>query len=831
MIKYLVPDGKHLPYTGEDGKPDHHLMGAAWAALHGGYRGNKYEGPDKEAAIAHLRRIYKEEGMTPPGEESSKAGNQILKLALDEVQAAIDKTNELLIGSGEVDWHTYEWKAKSTDGAIECRAAVAISPTATNELLFLPIGLHAITPVGGGIGRPIKVLVDRQAASAIEKQRATIMARTGKRVYFDFNHEDGPASFWPSSFFWRESDGVVAKGEWTASGRRAVDGKDFRAFSPVFHVDDKRKDPSRVVCKEEASPNMGGLVNDPAFKDLPLWAKNDPAAAGSNAGDTAKTTTHNNEGEVEMTAEELAALRAKQQELETKVENLTAVVAKNSEDETADAKLKAAQSELRATELELKTADLQAKNDDLQKEQTKRNRIAAEDAVKEAVKRGAILPKDVRTQESLKARATVDPSFIPVIAAMQGGGAPLGSRITGGAAFGGGGRPSIVNEDPIRVYGELAKVLAISARSSMHSEKADCAKEFAAIYAKEFAGGEANNNQRTRLLGCAVSSLDDAIKAGDVTDTNLGTLAGTLVTQRTLELLKFVFPALTRFTTDFSDQPVTFNQTVMTRIITVPTVQTYSTTSGWTDATAATTDVPVVLNSHKGVPITFNENILASTMRRLFDEFAPASAYALAKNIVDAIYANLTDANFTNNTVVASTSFVRANVVDIGIALDTRGVPLGLGQRTMLLWPAAFGNLLKDSALQYFIAFQQPRMLTEGVTDQSKAVVPVENFEIYSAPNMPSNNANLIGIGASRSALCVVTRTPNDYTSVLPGASFGNVQMVTDPDIGITVMQTQYVNHTLGTATSRISIMYGTAAGQTAAGQLIKAAAGTGSAR
>jgi hypothetical protein len=96
---------------------------------------------------------------------------------------------------------------------------------------------------------------------------------------------------------------------------------------------------------------------------------------------------------------------------------------------------------------------------------------------------------------------------------------------------------------------------------------------------------------------------------------------------------------------------------------------------------------------------------------------------------------------------------------------------------------------------------------------------------------MPSNNANLVGFAGSKSALVIATRTPNDYTTVMPGASFGNVQMVSDPDIGITVMQVQYVNHTLGTATSRIALMYGVAPGQTAAGQLIKAAVGTGSAR
>ena len=157
---------------------------------------------------------------------------------------------------------------------IECRAAVEISPTTTNEILFLPIGLHAITPVSGGIGKPIKVKVDQAAAMEINSQFVGLMAK-GKRPYFDFNHEDGPAAFWPTSFIWRSGEGVIATGEWSARGKRSVEGKDYRAFSPVFHVDNKRSDPATVVCKETADPNMGGLVNNPAFKDLPLWAKND----------------------------------------------------------------------------------------------------------------------------------------------------------------------------------------------------------------------------------------------------------------------------------------------------------------------------------------------------------------------------------------------------------------------------------------------------------------------------------------------------------------------------------------------------------------------------
>ena len=73
-IKYLVSgkDGDHLPYTKEDGKPNHRLMGAAWAALHDGYRGNKYEGSGKSAAITRLKALYKAEKMdTPDSQESA----------------------------------------------------------------------------------------------------------------------------------------------------------------------------------------------------------------------------------------------------------------------------------------------------------------------------------------------------------------------------------------------------------------------------------------------------------------------------------------------------------------------------------------------------------------------------------------------------------------------------------------------------------------------------------------------------------------------------------------------------------------------------------------
>ena len=68
---YLVvdKDGQHLRVK-KDGKPDHGLMGGAWAALHGGYRGNKYDGGDKEGALSKLTALYKSEGMDTPESKS-----------------------------------------------------------------------------------------------------------------------------------------------------------------------------------------------------------------------------------------------------------------------------------------------------------------------------------------------------------------------------------------------------------------------------------------------------------------------------------------------------------------------------------------------------------------------------------------------------------------------------------------------------------------------------------------------------------------------------------------------------------------------------------------
>lgn len=77
---FLVVEDPEKPTTWHlqvkrKGEIDRRLMGAAWAALHGGYRGNKYEGPMKDQALTKLKKLYKDEDAPLPTEKMDYEGD------------------------------------------------------------------------------------------------------------------------------------------------------------------------------------------------------------------------------------------------------------------------------------------------------------------------------------------------------------------------------------------------------------------------------------------------------------------------------------------------------------------------------------------------------------------------------------------------------------------------------------------------------------------------------------------------------------------------------------------------------------------------------------
>lgn len=371
--------------------------------------------------------------------------------------------------------------------------------------------------------------------------------------------------------------------------------------------------------------------------------------------------------------------------------------------------------------------------------------------------------------------------------------------------------------DPIRpvITGEVA------------GEKSQHAAEFEALYANDISG---NNSILDWRLGPMQEALEAATDAVD-----LGTLAGAVVLQRTLEFFRINYPIVRSIYTDFSDQPALLNQTFDTRIVGTLAVQTYNNTvggdgrpQGWTTvSTASTTDVPITLAQHIGVPVVFGANTLSSTIRRLFDEMAPAMSYALAKYFVQLLYALFTPANYNAYAAVngvkvpvAYTSYVkslinfgRSAMVDLNAIFNPNEVPLH--DRSVLLNSAYFGAAGKDpSLITFWAGHRDPEIVTEGELPKMSKFVPIE------APDLPNTN-NLVGMALQKTAAVAVARVPSDYTKALPGASYGTSTMVSDSETGMTLMLVQYVNHTGGYAESRMESMIGCGAGDTRAGLCI----------
>lgn len=683
--------------------------------------------------------------------------------------------------------------------ALTARSVTASPASPLAEFMIMAGGLQTINCGQGSKDVTVTVQVDRSTAAALEQQRVALSAKSAHRPYFDFDHDDKSASFWPSQFLWSDSPapGVYARGEWTAAGRAAIEGKTYRAFSPKFHVDSIRAKPAKVICYEAASLNMGGLVNDPAFKNnLPLWAKSTETKNKIAATPQIKTT---------MTPAEVAALQARILQLKQDITSLTANSTGSAEDAEA---IQAKQRELVESERAAETEELRAKNITLEQQLYSQREKDADAAVKAAVKRGAIPTKDDALQAAWKKKCIEDVDNIALLAKIASAPALNASRHDQPVRLSL-GNIAITRASNADVLGKMQSVCArqgaIEGRGdSVLAAKQAPAKELAELYAKEI---------MPRLREGDDIPLEGA--------NSLGTLSQTLVAIQTLELLQLSFPLLKMIMTDFSDQIVSYGDTLKSRFVGIPTVRTYNTTTGWpTDSDVTTTDVSITYDQYKGIPIKFQGHEVSATIRRLFDEIAPAQAYALGKDIVDYIYSLITAAYTNTVTAAGLGTFGRSTIIDIGGILDDAGVPEQ--GRFLLLNRPYYSALSKDNTIIQMAAFQRASLIEKGL--EPETLSQVEGLRVIKAVNLPatviSGATVLKGFAGSKSALALATRLSADYINANPGAGNGTLDVVTTPG-GFSANLVRYVNHGTAAAYQRMEIIYGASRAQVAAGALL----------
>ncbi|MCX6921863.1 MAG: hypothetical protein NT154_01395 [Verrucomicrobia bacterium] len=355
-------------------------------------------------------------------------------------------------------------------------------------------------------------------------------------------------------------------------------------------------------------------------------------------------------------------------------------------------------------------------------------------------------------------------------------------------------------------------------------------KQSVAVEAANFYGDELG----PRFNDWAAMTIQEIQAATDADD--IGTLAGTLVLQSSLPLYKYRYPVLDRLFSDFSATPGLFNQTEETLIITAPAVQTFNNTvgadgrpKGWDTVNASqTTDVPIKLDEHVGVPIVFGQNTLGSTMRRLFDEQGPAAVYAMAKYYVSKFAALIAPANFDSYAVatndgkvpdayptfpVALKNFSMDAIDTLEAIFDANEVPNDT--RGVLLNAAYHGQLRKDPRLGlFFAAMQKPELITKGELPQLDGFLP------YRAPWLPTTN-NLVGFAFHSASIVLKQRLPTDFSTALNVMIPGSVTTIVDPETGLSCLLVQYVSLMGGFAEWRVETLLGAAVGEKRGGLCI----------
>jgi hypothetical protein len=258
----------------------------------------------------------------------------------------------------------------------------------------------------------------------------------------------------------------------------------------------------------------------------------------------------------------------------------------------------------------------------------------------------------------------------------------------------------------------------------------------------------------------------------------------------------------------------------------VPTVNDYDATTGYaTRSDATTSDVNITIDKHKFCAIEFTATSLGSTGRDLFGEQAEPQLYALGYQFVTDVLAKLVEgaaafgtAGSQTTTIANAAAFNLATLDTVAGVLDGRKVtPMGrFALLDNVLWPQIRG----DTRLVYLAGFQDRKIIEEYDT-----MGRVSGFQPYNAPFLPHPTVNTDktahGFCGTSESLAVAARVPTDYTSVLPGASNGNVTTVTEPDSKLSMALVQYVNHDLGSAIQRVALMYGSAVGNKLTGQFI----------
>lgn len=384
-----------------------------------------------------------------------------------------------------------------------------------------------------------------------------------------------------------------------------------------------------------------------------------------------------------------------------------------------------------------------------------------------------------------------------------------------------------------------------------------------------------------KIRAGGMDEFQNVIKAADYVDPGannpLGTLNTDLLIQANLGFLENMLVMFDDITTDFTNYPVRFNQTAVTRYIKVPGFQLKATGTAWRTTSGNTVDVQVKMDKFPGIALGWDNNYLASTTRNLPAEFRDPQLYGLAEAMIyylinTAINGSTRIANdgstSTTQKLAGLPDGVTANPILVNLggpsgplgfftgalpqAMDLAKMPgsdLTIAQDPMrfcwlntLLYRQVTQNVdfLKIQMLGAIagnnaksqngallatgnydrignIRFHQSQLMQDGISLSSDGGSPA----IYTVATAAPSAATTVGIAGTRSSLIFVARVPEDYTKATGAPVTAAVEVYTGAKTGIPIVVFQYLDNAYQTANVIAASMIGTSIGDERQGFLL----------
>jgi len=294
---------------------------------------------------------------------------------------------------------------------------------------------------------------------------------------------------------------------------------------------------------------------------------------------------------------------------------------------------------------------------------------------------------------------------------------------------------------------------------------------------------------------------------------SLGTLQASIIVQKALDLVFTKRPELSMISTDFSSANAALNQAVISRLVTIPTVNAFGT--GATGAT--TTDVSVTINTHKEIHLAFTPTEMSGTARNIVDEQSEAIAVAIGNSFIDAIAATWVTGTYTNTPLDVASGWTYSNTI-VPMRLKMQGFGIPEFRRFFVVNSNVYSAFLTDS-----LVVNRYAVPTDGI--QTGVVPALGGFDRIAEYSALPNTGNMIGFAGTPDSLIIATRVmrnPSELTNVqFPGTW----QVITNAQTGLSVLLTEWIDPDTAVLNYRVSWMYGIAKGNANNGVILRTGA------